>query len=662
MTLEYPWYFILLCLLLGVFYAGVTYFLGRKRFGRRLQWPLATLRMLSVGTIAFLLLSPTMRRTVHERHPPLVVLADDRSLSVTTSADSAFSLRQFGESLGGDCRTLYVSNADNPHQTDLGALLDVPRDAAALVLASDGIYNRGQNPVSMAERLGVPIYTIALGDTTPRRDAALSHLRANRIAYVGRSLTVELTVNATQLGGAKSSLRITNEGRRSMASREVAYEGDHYNITYTLDINISQPGLHRYDVWLTPVEGEADERNNHLSFYVDAIDDEQQVAIIAAAPHPDLSALKQAVESTIGYEATVLMAADLMSKRVDLKNYSLAILHNLPTASLAVPEAVRELPQVYIIGMQTDLPRFNTLKTGLEITSRVRKGSDLTAAYNSNFTLFHYDRSDGQALEQLPPLTAPFGEARLGEGVQTLLTGRLGNIDTRQPLVAATAQGGHRCAWVWGEGLWRWRLADYLNNQSHEHFDRLVSQLVNFASQEQGRERFRVEADRVYPAGQNVNISAQLYNEAYEPINLPEATLTLHGDSAKGDYNFSRQGEGYALSLGSLPEGTYSYRAKISLDGQTLTSEGTFAVEAQHLEQSTLTADHSLLRTLSATTGGRMYSPSELDALRDELASIKPVIYTHTRHSELLGLPLVLALILLLLAAEWVLRKYHGEI
>lgn len=662
MTLDYPWYFVLFCLLLGALYAGVMYFVARKAFGTRLRWLLAALRMLAVSAIAFLLLAPMMRRTVHERQHPLVVLAADRSLSVAESADSAFTLQPLAERLDGDFRTVHATNEDKPHQTDLGALLDVPRDAAAIVLASDGIYNRGQNPVSVAERLGIPVYTVALGDTIPRRDAALSHLRVNRIAYQGRTITVEVTVNASQMKGLRTELRLTEAAvQRAVDKIYITYD-DNHNATYTLEATALHPGLRRYDVWLDLLDEEENRENNHIGFYVDIIEDEQQVAIIAAAPHPDLSALKQAAESTEGYKATVLMAADLATKRADLKDYSLAILHNLPTASLAVPEAVKELPQLYVIGMQTDLPRFNALKTGMEVVSRVRKGTDLTAVYNSSFTLFHYDRSDGEALEQLPPLTAPFGEARVGEGVQSLFTGRLGNIDTRQPLIAATSQNGQRRAFVWGEGLWRWRLGDYLNNQSHEHFDRLVSQLVNFVAQEEGRERFRVEAERVYPVGQNVILSAQLYNEAYEPINTPDATLTLQGDSVEGDYAFNRQRDGYAVSLGNLPEGTYRFRATTTLDGQTLTSEGSFAVEEQELEQANLTADHTLLRTLSATTGGRMYSPSELDALRDELASIKPVIYTHTRHSELVGLPLVLALLLLLLAAEWVLRKYHGEI
>lgn len=666
MTLDYPWYFVLLCLLAGAAYAAAMYFWGRNPFRRGLRWGLAALRFAAVSAIAFLLLAPTVRRTIYERQQPLVVLAEDRSLSVTASADSAFSLRSLGERLSDDFRIVHTSNDDNPHQSDLGALLDVPRDAAAVVLSSDGIYNRGQNPVAVAERMGMPVYTVAVGDTLPRRDAWLSHLRVNRIAYVGRSLAFEVTVNATQLKGGDSYLRVTDGVMRRQLTRvDVSYDAEYYSVAYTLEINIQKPGLQRYDVWLDHLDEEENIENNHITFYLDVIEDEQQVAIIGAAPHPDLTALKQAVESNPSYKATVLLASDLQKSEYRTLNseLTLAIMHNLPTATLAVPEAVQELPQMYVIGMQTDLPRFNAMKTGLEIVSRVKKGSELTAVYNDGFTLFQFDRGDGEALEQLPPLTAPFGEAKASEGVQSLLTGRLGNIDSRQPLVAATSQGGRRRVFVWGEGLWLWRLGDYLNSQSHGHFDRMVGQLVNFAAQQEGRERFRVEAERIYSTMDKVQLKGQLYNESYEPINTPEATLTLTGDSIKSaDFTFARQGDGYALNLGTLPAGAYRYTAHSTLDGQKLTAGGTFVVEETNLEASTLTADHTLMRTIGAVSGGSMYHPDQLDALEAELRKIKPVIHTHTRHSELLGLPLVLALILLLLAAEWVMRKYHGEI
>ena len=176
------------------------------------------------------------------------------------------------------------------------------------------------------------------------------------------------------------------------------------------------------------------------------------------------------------------------------------------------------------------------------------------------------------------------------------------------------------------------------------------------------RDRFIVEAERLYSDNDVISLSAQLYNDAYEPFNTPEATLTLKGDTMNADYTFSRNGNGYLLSLGRLPEGIYHYSAHVNYDGETLVANGAFAVEALHLEQMNLVADHTLLNTISSITGGKMLHADELATLNDQLASLKPIIYTHTRFSELLALPWVLALLLLLLTAEWFLRKYNGTI
>ncbi len=303
----------------------------------------------------------------------------------------------------------------------------------------------------------------------------------------------------------------------------------------------------------------------------------------------------------------------------------------------------------------------------------MKKNNEVTALYSDRFSLFTFDAADAAALEELPPLTAPFGEARTSASLQTLFTARLGNINTQQPLISAInaplpssekgeGKRSQRRVFVWGEGLWRWRLNDFQNNQSHEHFDRLVSQMVSFAAITDNRERFIVETERHYSDNDEVVVRAQLYNEAYEPFNTPDAKFTLKGDSIKGDYNFSRQGDGYVLSLGRLPEGLYRYTATTTYDGATYTADGSFAVEALHLEQANLTADHSLLSTLSAITGGEMYYTDQLSTLNSQLSTLKPVIYTHTRFFELLNLPWVLILIILLLGTEWVLRKYHGEV
>ena len=660
MLLDYPWYFVLLCLLAGAAYAGVLYFVGTPGVGRGWRWLLAALRMAAVSAIALLLLAPVARQTVHERQKPYVVMLDDTSLSVRQSADSAFSLAALAAEMGDDLRVAYESFG-SASATDIGEALLRHRhdDVAAVVLATDGIYNRGGNPATIAERLQCPVYAVALGDTTLRRDASLADLRVSRFAMQNSNFPLEVTVNASLLKGDGAVLTVADGQGRQLYSQRLGYDSDNYSTTAATALPADKPGLQRYTVRLTVADGEVSAANNIMSFYVDVIDTRRNVAIFANAPHPDLSAMKRAIESNPTYRATVVLADEAHGNRfwVQDSNFSLAILHNLPSRSHSDIGFADGLPQIFVVGTQTDLSRFNALHTGLEIVAKAERTNEVTPLLQESFSLFHLD--EGEVLESMPPLTAPFGEARLSAGVQTLFTARIGPVDSRLPLVAATAQGEWRRAFVWGEGLWRWRLADWQANSSHEHFDRLMTQLVAFTAMQQQRDRLQVEAERSYAAGETPIVRAQLYNEAYELTNTPEVTLSLSGDSLKADYRFLRDGQAYRLALPDLPQGLYRYTATT---GDGLKAEGSFAIEAMNLEQRRLVADHGLLRTVSAATGGVMYRPDDLPALRDRLSELKPTIYTRMRYTELLGLPLVLALILLLLAAEWVLRKYNGTI
>ncbi len=667
MIIDYPWYYVLFCLLAGAAYAAGLYLVGHRRFSKRMNLLLAALRFVAVSVIALLLLAPVAKRTVNERQKPVVVVAQDVSESVDSIQRVVESGKWKVES--EECEVVYEEFGGTT--TDIAAALEdiasryQGRNLGAVVLATDGIYNRGNNPASTAERLTFPVYTVALGDTTPQRDAALANIRHNRIAFSGNTFPVEITVNATRQKGHSAQLTLSDSRGKTVAQKGIDYNDNSFSSTLTFELKAEQPGLQRYTARLSVVDGERTATNNVLTFYTDILDSRRKVAIIGNAPHPDLAALKQAVESNPNYEAEVFLNEELKMRNEELKEVSLLILHNLPSATHQLPTLNSQLSSInsiYIIGTQTDLPRFNALHTGLEIVAKAKKSNEVTALFNDRFSLFSLDGADAAALEELPPLSAPFGEAKTSTSLQSLFTARLGNINTGQPLVAAQVQGAKRSVFVWGEGLWRWRLNDFLNNKTHDHFDRLVSQLVNFAAITDSRERFIVETERHYSDNDEVVVRAQLYNESYEPFNSPDAKFTLKGDSIKGDYNFSREGDGYSLSLGTLPEGLYRYTATTTYDGKNYTAEGAFAVEALHLEQANLTADHSLLSTISSITGGEMYYPDQLSALNSQLSTLKPVIYTHTRFSELLNLPWVLILIIILLGAEWVLRKYHGEI
>ena len=147
---------------------------------------MAFARFLLVSLLCFLLLGPMIRTIIREVEKPIVVLALDESQSIINSRDSTKLKEEYKaafESLKDGLKNEYEvrsyafgdhvrENPDyyfNEKETDFSSFYDAMdvqfanRNVGAIVIASDGLYNEGDNPVYGPTRLKVPVYTIALG-------------------------------------------------------------------------------------------------------------------------------------------------------------------------------------------------------------------------------------------------------------------------------------------------------------------------------------------------------------------------------------------------------------------------------------------------------------------------------------------------------------------
>ena len=674
---EYPVYFLLLCLLAGAVFSVALYFFPRRNSSlpSSVRIILALLRFLAVSLLAFLLLSPLVRRNVNTREKPIVVIAQDASQSVDLS--SPLFNRSTLRSLQSDYDVVLdtFGGATTDISSALSSIADryMGRNLGAVVLASDGIYNQGINPSLTASSFTVPVYTVALGDTTTRCDAAIAHVRYNRIAYLGNQFPLEVTLRAVRLKGSRATLTVTHNGA-TLISQSVAYSDDPFSITLPLSLTADRPGLQSYTIALSPLDDETTQANNRCTIAVEVLDSRQKIAILAAVPHPDVSALRQSIQNNQNFEVEVFVGPQLQTFDPRKGNYSLLILHNLPHATVPVPglpnprsadrsatSLFNNTPAIFILGSQTDLARFNALHSGLEVIAKTQKTDQVTAIRNNAFGLFSLDDDIAARIEQLPPLLSPFGNYRPSGNMQSLFYARIGTFASDRPLIAFCQQGPVRRAFVAGEGLWLWRLHDYLATGSHNDFDRLVEKMIVYASMQHGKDRFRVVAERIYRDNEPVTLQAELYDDNYELVNTPQVQLTLSTPQGNKTYDFNPSGSSYSLSLGSLTPGQYSYTASTTFNGTPYTASGIFVVEQLNLEQLNLTADHSLLNTIARTTGAVMLQPdqcSSLPQLLQQRDDLKSVVYSHTRYTELLNLPLIFILLVLLLAAEWALRKY----
>lgn len=699
--IDYPWYFLIFCLLLGAAYAGVLYWLGARRggdrdFPRGLSVLLSVLRTLSVAAIAFLLFSPLVKRESSRKEKPIVILAQDNSKSLDYSPDSAYyhgdylaRMDRLADRLsadfdvqrvafGGDVQRMDQQSAELPtyteQATDIAHLIAEVSDAyynrnvGALVLATDGIYNTGANPAGAAASLAFPVYGIAMGDTTVHPDAAVTNVRFNRIAYLGNTFPLEITVGANRLQGRSSTLSVSLDGRR-LFSKQISFDDQRFSTTEAVTIDADRAGLHNYVVEIAPLDGEKSTRNNRRVIPIEVIDGHQKIAVIAAVPHPDIAALRAAIQNNSNYEVETFLAADFNKNPRD---YNLLVLHQLPTRVPGIGLDVAQLlksgtPAMFVLGSQTDLARLNSLHAGLEVYARIDRQNEAAPLHNKNFTFFSLDEDVAGRIAKFPPLLSPFGEYKLGGNAQTLFSARIGTVNSGLPLVAVTQRQDSRSAFIAGEGLWRWRLADWQANASHADFDALISKLVVFTALRANGERFHVEAKNIYAQSESVIVEAQLYDDNYELVNQPDVELTVRNqNSPEGSkYQLNRTAAGYSINLGILPPGAYTYTALTRLSGKSYSATGSFLVEDLQLEALNTIADHSLLATIAAATGGAVAAadnPEQIADLLKQRDDLKTVVYSETTYSDMLNLPLILVLILLLLAAEWIVRKYNGTL
>lgn len=685
---EYPLWFVIFCLAFGVLVAFLTY---SKRFPENISpWQktvLPLLRFLGASLLAFLLLNPLILRTITEIEKPLVVVAVDNSASVVMTKDSVFYKTDFITllreqikelenqfevkllSFGSECNNSILSTYNEP-ETDLSALfsemktLYSGRNVGAIVLASDGIYNKGSNPFFMAESMPYPIYSILMGDTLIQKDLKISRVFHNRSVFKGNSFPLEIHLNIDLFPGAKTILKIEHKGK-IIFQKTILAQGNRYKEVVRTYIESDLPGLQQYSVILEPLEGEFSIQNNRSEVFVEVIEQKEKILILHQAPHPDIAALKNALSSVQSFAVEVKNVEELNSAN----DYQLVILYQIPSvnnASLPLLNRIKQqnIPLLYLLGQKTNLALFNEQNAGLKILQNRVMWNDAFAHFNPSFVSFSNERNWIKNLESLPPLSVPFGNYQLSNAAQIMLYQRIGRVVSEMPLMLFSEENNTRTGVITGEGIWRWRLMAYQIYESHQMFDDWMVKVVQYLMVSSDRSNFRVNHNRIFNENENVFFSAEFYNDAMERINEPEVKMMIKNSEGKSlPFLFSRTSDAYELNAGKFPKGDYSWEAQVSFGGKLFAKKGAFTVRKLEIESLNLVADKYLMSQLAEINESELLMAREIDQLSEKIKnneSIRSVTFPVKKYTDLTTLWFYFVLLIALFSVEWLLRKLNG--
>ena len=678
----------LVALAVGVAFALLLYFKNKKQqYGKPLTIVLFALRTLMGSVVTMLLFNPYIRQKISVVEQPAVVLAHDNSASVVLSKDSLFykesypaQIAAFEESLKNNFQVddyLFGQEVRDGNKldftdqlTDISALLQsvernyYKRNVGAVLLFSDGIYNRGFEPSLLTERFAFPIHTVVLGDTMSYPDLFVKDVHYNKKVSLGSTFPIRVVVGAIDCSGKKAELTLSEDGRL-VARQEIEVGSNRFSKEIDFMMDAEKNGVRQIEVEVKGLEEEFQRVNNLKRIFVEVQDQQYKVLCLADAPHPDLGALKSVLNDDC--EMDFVFGRDALP---DLSAYQLLVMHQTPSkrtdegALIAQLERNKRLPVLFVVGNATDVEALGKMQQAIDIHRGVTNTMlDVKASFNTSFGTFTVSDKLREQVVKYPPLALPHLEVNPLLAHDDLLMQDVLGIKSGLPLLTFV-KGDRKMAFLFGTNVWRWRLYNYYQDHNSMVFDELFSKTLKYLllSADDGSAVFAKEE---YYSNEPVVINAELRNPSNELVTEPDLNIQIINKKTGEtyDYVFSKRDHDYELNAGVLPEGIYTYKATAEIGEKKIGMNGSFSVVSLGIEAQQLTADIDRMRSIAAATNGKCYTVDQLPKLLEDLKAdtrITSVEHHETRFEDLIHSKWLLFVLIGLAAVEWILRKMFG--
>ncbi len=593
------------------------------------------------------------------------------------------------------------------------------RPVAGIVLATDGRSNAGEDPIRVAEaasRLGVPIYTVALGGDEGPRNIRLAEVEASPVVFAKDPMTIGVVVEGRGLRDAEARLVVeqrVNAGEwEQVADRRIALGEDGVLKRTTFRVVPKTIGQYEFRARVGEAGPELTLDDNSATAQVRVVRQQIRVLMIAGGASPEVQFLRNAMQrdqhvefsgwlqhadpgyrqagdrpiarlpadaEELGrYDALVLIDPDmralgpqwpdLIANFVGKDGGGLIFmpgeLHSQQLFEADEPESAggkwtRILPVVREPGL------FRT-EAEVRLSTQSSYVLELTAEGRGDPVFeFHPDPIRNRTvLSSLPGMYWSFPVTRARPGATVLARHgdpRMQNQYGRHVLLASQLYGPGRTVFIGFDSTYRWR---YL---AEDYFDGFWARLVDRVGRNKalgGRFPFQVGLARSsFRVGDRVAVGVR-YTDAAAVAEASElaAEVELEGQAAE-PLRFERSSEDpSALSASFAAERAGSYTIRITpstgvdAGASTRVSTTTFRVEPPRREVDEPSLNRALLADLARMTDGRVFELPELDRLDQEIKT-REVTRTIESRDELWDAPLLFSIIVLGLTAEWVLRK-----
>ena len=665
---------IFLSLLLAI---GLSYFqyFHKVKNAPKINYFLVIIRVLTVFGVLILLINPILtRKTFEIQKTPLPIIVDNSSsindlkanqrsleiykkLSANTDLQDKFDVAtyQFDTDFQASNEFNFKGKQSNFEAVSKNLKSIYKNKYFPTILISDGNQTAGNDYVTSFDKEN-PVYPVVLGDTTTLFDLKIKQVNANKYAFYKNKFPVEVFLSYSGTKSCISDFSIS-QGNSVLEKQSISFSPSNKSAIVSVLLPASAVGLQIFKAKITSKNSEKNTYNNSKDFAVQILDQKTNIAIISETNHPDVGALKRAIEQNAQRKVSIFKPNEIKS----LQDFSVLILYQPTTEFKSVFDAnkLANCNTWIITGSETDYEFLNQQQDNLSFKMS-RQTEDYLAEYNSDFNLF---ATENIGFENLPPLKNNYGIIATSKNTSVLLASKIRTISTNYPLLAYAENQGKRSAFLLGENIWKWRLQSHIDQQTFAKFDIFIDKTIQFLATNNSRKSLIVNHENFYYSGESISIEAQYFNKNYEFDERARLTISITNKATKEikNFDFLKGNNNFKVNLDGLSAGKYTFNVK-ELNANA-SYNGYFEVLDFDIEKQFVNPDVLKLKQLASKTKGNLVMPNQVDALVKQLLEEKkyiPIQKAIIKKIPLIDFKLLLALLVFLLGLEWFVRKYNG--
>ncbi|MFN3135632.1 MAG: hypothetical protein ACK44H_08700 [Candidatus Kryptonium sp.] len=575
--------------------------------------------------------------------------------------------------------------------TDIGVALRKVQGIAtqenikSVILVSDGVYNAGENPVYIAEKLGLPIFTIGVGDSNIQRDLKVVDVLTNEVSYAGVETPLVARIESAEFGGNEVVVSLYDE-KSEIAKEKISLSGGVNEYVLNFKFIPREEGLKKFTVKIQHLPGEVTYQNNQKSFYVKVLRSKYKILIVSGAPSPDLAFVKRAIGDNKNYEIisyTEKRGGEFIEGNFNIKDAETSdaivfVGYPVKTSDVEIINKLKSViisqnkPFFFLMSRTIDFDKLKFFSDILPFRfSRVLGDEEVVNLFITEEGRSHAvtDLKDRNHIWSiLPPIFKLRGVFNATPGSTVLAKVRYQNVETQEPLIVASHLGNRKSVAILCYGIWRWKLMTAPNKEFEGFFETFINNLTRWliAPIEEEFIKFKIYKN-FFSEDEKIEFSSQIYGEDYSPISDAEVKVSIlnqENNEIVREFNLEQVTAGVYSGNLNLSKGDYRYEANISRRGKVLRNfSGRFTVGESEIEFLNTRMDSKLLREIALKSGGLFLKPEEIDMLSELITSVsdfKPAVVERKREYVLRSRVEPLIIVIVLLSIEWFLRKRFG--